>query len=187
MLAPSPPEGVDDAGPTVAALSPGGLPVPPVATPGHEDRAEASDAGSSEEESETGSDSDNSSPARAAAASPAKPKKGKTRQAAPHELTGDDMVAVVAKTIQGISKMLVDTERYQGDVEELETWHDDLSDEIIIHAGKHKAVVGAVMKGSHFTANGDTISVELYSAWSEALYLMMKKKISSPSCMETCR
>ena len=90
MLAPSPPEGVDDAGPTVAALSPGGLPVPPVATPGHEDRAEASDAGSSEEESETGSDSDNSSPARAAAASPAKPKKGKTRQAAPHELTGDD-------------------------------------------------------------------------------------------------
>ena len=90
MLAPSPPEGVDDAGPTVAALSPGGLPVPPVATPGHEVRAEASDAGSSEEESETGSDSDNSSPARAAAASPAKPKKGKTRQAAPHELTGDN-------------------------------------------------------------------------------------------------
>ena len=177
MLAPSPPEG-DDAGPTAAALSPGGLPVPPVATPDHEGREDASSAGSSEEEPET-SDSDDSSPARAAAASPPKPKKGKARRAAPHELTGDDMVAAVTKTIQGITKMLVESEKYKGDVEELELWHDDLSDEICIAAGKHKSVVGAVMKGHYYTADGDSISTELYAAWSEALYLILKKKISS--------
>ena len=89
MLAPSPPEG-DDAGPTAAALSPGGLPVPPVATPGHGGREEASSAGSSEEEPEASSDSDNSSPARAAAASPSSTRKGKTKRVAPHELTGDN-------------------------------------------------------------------------------------------------